>query len=414
VILGMFGNWLIIYSLRLGLEVLLYPLFYHAALQRLGPVPARPLLPSWTSLIPFSSSSPLLPLSLHYDVTASPMDCLKALLTSPVVLLCLEHFIERWISVCIHEAIETSIIRPENPDVQSQDVLDEGRMLTDLGLRRQSPSLVRKVISKMLILLGWSHRPDPHDATQQRAIGIGDILYSNQGQTMEVGSTRVTNISRLDVPVVQTHDQVVAEPLEPDVLTIPIDAVEEMIRFITPPTTPGSGLDHDENDPRIRITSREGVVEMEVRLPTRVISTHTEVVDAMGSSSDGITSRNGLRSSHNSLYHRVTQLSREPAQMISQIFRAQLVGLAMLPIKIVTLRMIASHYLATRVQHVGPHRIVIPLGLSNNFSWPTIGVQLSRVALCGALELATDLGLWGLQYCTITKFGKELFGWGTL
>jgi hypothetical protein len=413
----MFDNRLTPYSLRLGLEVLLYPLFYHAALQRLGLVHARPLLPPWTSLIPFSSSSPLLPLSLHYDVTASPMDCLKAFLTSPVVLLCLEHFIERWISVCIHEAIESSIIRPDRPDILSRDVLDEGRMLTDLGLRRQSPSMVRKAISRMLILLGWAHRPDPQNADRRRAIESGDTLDPNEGQTVEVGSTRVANISRLDIPVVQTtHDQVIAEPLEPAVITIPIDAVEEMIRSTTPPSTPGSGLDHDENDPRIRITSREGVVEMEVRLPPRVISTYTEVVEDRGHLSDYIAtaSQNQRGSSHNPSYHRVTQLSREPAQMISQIVRAQLVGLAMLPIRMVTLRTIASHYLATQGWYGGPHRIVSPLGLFNNFSWPTIGVQLSRVALCGALELAIDLGLWGLQYCAITKFGNDLFGWGTL
>ncbi|CAG5184009.1 uncharacterized protein ALTATR162_LOCUS10864 [Alternaria atra] len=73
-------------SFRLGLEVLFYPFFYHAALQRLGLVPARPLLPTWTSLIPYSSSSPLLPSSLQYNAFNSITDCIGAVLASPVIL----------------------------------------------------------------------------------------------------------------------------------------------------------------------------------------------------------------------------------------------------------------------------------------------------------------------------------------
>ena len=402
---------LTICSLRLGLEVLLYPFFYHAALQRLGLVPARPLLPSWNSLTPFSGSSPLLPLSLHYNASASPTDCLKALLTSPVVLLCLVHSIERWVSAYVYDAIESSIIRPDNPDILSRDVNQKDRVLTDLGLRKQSPPLIRNAINRMLVLFGWAPRPDVQETDRKQAIEFANTLDLSDGQTIEVGSTRVTNVSQLNIPVVQTEDQPVEGPLDSDVITIPIDAVEEMIRSTTPPTTPGLGLDHDENDPRIRITSREGVVQMEVRLPPTILSSHTEVFDA---TSDQVASRNGPRFSRDSPYHRVTQLSCEPAQMISAMVRAQLLGLAVLPIKMLTLRSIASHYLATQGRHAGPDRIVCPLPFFNTLSWQTIGIQLSRVALCGSLEVAIDLSLWGLQYVAITKFGESIFGWGTL
>jgi hypothetical protein len=350
---------------------------------------------------------------VHYNASASVMDCPKALLTSPVVLLCLENFIERWVSACIHEAIELSINRPENPDISSRDVIDRDGVLEELGLRRESPPLIRNAISRILVLLGWAPRPGPHDTARPRSIEVVGALDPSEGQAIEVGSTRVTNVSQLNLPVVQTQDPLIAEPAEPDVITTAIDAVDEMLRSTTPPTTPGSGLDYDENDPRIRITSREGVVEMEVRLP---LATRTELVDAVGPSSEHIAtaSRNRPRSSQDSPYHRVSRLSCEPAQMISEIVRSQLVRLAMLPIRMVTLRMVASYYLATQGRYVVTHRIVSPLGLSNNFSWSTIGIQFSRVALCGALELAIDLGLWGLHYCTITKLGTSLFEWGTL
>jgi hypothetical protein len=341
------------------------------------------------------------------------MDCFEALLTSPVVLLSLEHYLERWIHVCIHEPISSSIIRPDKPDIPSREVIHKIRADTTRDLRQPSPPWIRHAINNMLALLGWAPRPG---SDQNRIIKSSGTSDPRDGQTIEVGSTQVTNVSQLDLPVVQTEDHPTTEPLEPDVITVPIDAVEEMIRATTPPTTPGAGLDHDENDPRIRITSRSGVIQMEVRLPPRVLSTHTELVDALDPSSvqTATALRNEPRDSRNSPYHRVTQLSREPAQMLSKLVRTQVIGLAMLPIKMVTLRLIASHYLATQGRYAGLHRIVSPLGFSNNFSWRFVGTQLSRVALCGALEIAIDLGLWGLQYCTITKFGTSLFGWGTL
>jgi hypothetical protein len=344
---------------------------------------------------------------VHHNASVSVMDCLKALLTSPVVLLCLEHSIERWVSVCIYEAIESSINRPENPDISSRDVIDKEGVLEELGLRRKSPPSIRYAISSVLVLLGWA--PRPQDTNRSRSIEVVGTLDPSEGQTIEVGSTHITNVSQLNIPVVQTQDP----PVEPDVITIPVDAVEEMVRSTTPPTTPGSGLDYDENDPRIRITSREGVVEMEVRLP---LATRTEVVDAFDPTSEHIAtaSRNRPRSSQVSPYHRVTQLSCRSAQMISEIVRTQLIGLVMVPIRMVTLRMVASHYLATQRRYAGTHRILSPLDLSNTFSWPRIGIQLSRVALCGALELAIDLSLWGLQYCAIKNSGTSLYRWGTL
>jgi hypothetical protein len=339
------------------------------------------------------------------------MDCLKALLTSPVVLLCLEHSIERWVSAYVYDAIESSVIRPDNPDILSRDVNQKDRVLTDLGFRKRSPPLIRNAINRMLVHFGWAPRPDAQDTDRKRATGFADTLDLSGGQAIEVGSTRVTNVSQLNVPIVQTEDQPLEQPLESGVITIPIETVEGMIRSTTPPTTPGLGLDYDENDPRIRITSREGVVSMEVRLPPTILSSHTEVFDA---TSDHVASRNGQRISRDSPYHRVTQLSCEPAQMISAIVRAQLLGLAILPIKMLTLRSIASHYLATQGRYAGPDRIVCPLPFFNNLSWQTIGIQLSRVALCGSLEVAIDLSLWGLQYVAITRFGESIFGWGTL
>ncbi|CAE7178125.1 hypothetical protein P3342_002029 [Pyrenophora teres f. teres] len=395
-------------ALRLGLEGLCYPFFYHAALQRIGLVPARPLLPQWSSFNPFSSSSPLRPFSLYYNASDSVMDCIKAALTSPVVILCVGHSIERWVYACVYEAVESAIIRPDNPDECSRDVSGKDRALTVLGLRRESPPLVRNSIHKVLELVGWaSPRTSQRTQSTQRS-------GPNDAQTINVGGTRVTNAAPLNLPVVQMETPPATEPCEADVITIPIDAIEDLMRSTTPPGST-TGLDQDENDPRIRITSREGIVEMEVRLPSRILSTHTDVAEAIGSQR-GHGAVEPLDQDHfpGNPYHRVTQLSCEPAQMISAMVRAQIVGLAMLPIRMVTLRMIALHYIAGRGRYTGPHGAVGTVGFPGRFSWQEVGVQLSRVALCGALEVTIDLGLWGLQYLAITKFGQSLFGWGTL
>jgi hypothetical protein len=401
-------------SLRLGLEVLYYPFFYHAALQRLGLVPARPLLPTWTCLVPYLNSSPLLPFSLQYNASSSITDCIGAVLTSPVVLLCAEHSIERCIKACVYEAVETAIIRPDMPDMPSRDVNGKDRALTVLGLRRESPPLIRNAIHRLLAMLGWARPSSPLNTRRRRAMELATAITSNNSQTIEVGGTQVTNATLLNLPVLQSQDQPATEPLDADVITIPIDAFEDLIRSTTPPGSPTES-EQNENDPRIRITSREGIVEMEVRLPPRILSTHTDVAEASGSLQDDAAaeSRNRARSTGH-VYHRVTQLSCEPAQMVSAIVRAQLVGLAMLPFRMVTLRMIASHYLASQGRYAGSSRIVSRLGLDGDTSWRNLGGQLSRVALCGALELAIDLGLWGLQYLAITKFGQSIFGWGTL
>ena len=343
------------------------------------------------------------------------VDCIRAALTSPVVLLCLEHSIERWVYACVYEAVESSIIRPDKPDIASRDANGKDRALTVLGLRRESPRLIRTVIQKVLVMLGWASPLVPQSTGRQQTVELAPTLNPAEGQTIDIDGTRVTNATPLNLPVVQSQDLLVSEPMDAGVITIPMDAVEELMRSTTPPAS-ATGSEQDENDPRIRITSREGIVEMEVRLPPRTLSTHTEVAEAFGASRDGRASeaRSQARLSERAPYHRVTQLSCEPAQMISAMVRAQLVGLAMLPIRLVTLRMIASHYLASQGRLAGPLRIVKSLALSSDLSWQDMSTQLSRVALCGALEITIDLGLWGLQYLAITKFGQKLFGWGAL
>jgi hypothetical protein len=340
---------------------------------------------------------------LHYNASASISDFLKAALTSPLVLLCIEHSIERWVLSWVYDAVESSVIRPDNPDIPGRDIDNKDRTLTVLGLRRPSPPLVKNTISWLFAKIGWGRQLNNSNSEQQRT-----IQYANEGQTIDVGGTQITNVAQLELPVVQTHESLTAEPPEPEVTTIPISTYEELMRSTM------SATEQDDNDPRIRITSREGIVEMEVRLPPRILSSHTEIADLVENRNLWNTvSQNEAGSTRGRSHHRVTQLSLEPAQLLGSIVRGHVIALAMLPIRIVTLRMIASHYLASQGGYAGPHRIVSSLNL-NELNWQCITVQLSRIALCGALEFGIDLSLWGLQYVGITQLGKAVFGWGAL
>lgn len=409
----------------MALEVLLYPLIYHAALQRLGLLAAKPLLPSWRSFIPFSQSSSLLPLSIHYDHTASSLDCMKAILTCPAVFLIAEHMLERWVYACIHEVVESSIIRPDNADIERRDASKDQTSASILGLRQRSPPVIRKGINKLLTFIGWGWPLASGTTESEESAGLEQTREFDEGQTFNVGDTRVTNITPLDLLVVRTEaePQNEAQP-EPqneaqiemsleEVIEVAIDAVEEPSRPTSPFTPTASIADPEDNDPRIRITNREGIVEMEVRLPPRILSSHTEAADALDSLQRDATLHREAAASARRSHHRVTRLSSEPAHLISAMVRAQIVNLSMLPIRIVALRLVASHFVAGQ-EGQNVLRAIRPLPSLSGLSWRSVGQQVSRIALCSALELAIDVGLWGLQCITISKIGRRVFGWGTL
>ncbi|KAJ4370565.1 hypothetical protein N0V83_005086 [Neocucurbitaria cava] len=329
----------------------------------------------------------------------------------------MEHFVERWVYFVIYEAVQSSVIRPDNSDMQCRDAGDDDRGLRILGLRRPSPPLIRDAINKLLRVIGWGQPLASQSNERKPYTESAHTLDSNEGQTVDIGATtRVTNVTPLELALARAQDQLDTVPSVAESFTIPINALDDPVRPTTPPSPTASIPDQEDNDPRIRITNREGIVEMEVRLPPRILSTHTEVADisAPVRSRHRGASRNVPSISGNRPYHRVTQLSTEPAKFINAVVKAQIVGVALLPIRLVVRRLIASHYLAGQPGYAGLPRVVKQLPGLSDLDWRSIGVEISRLALCGALELTIDLGFWGLQYLAVTNLGKHIFGWGTL
>ncbi len=325
-------------------------------------------------------------------------------LISPVVLICAEQAFERWIYSCTYEAVESSIIRPDNADMQSRDTIDKDRTIAFLGLRRQSMPLVRNTINKFLTLLGWGV-PLMTGPEQNPSTSSAQLVGSTGGPSLDIGGTRVSNLTPLEIP--NSHGQNHATATE----------IEDPSFRPTTPTTPlTSTHDQGENDPRIRITSREGIVEMEVRLPPRILSTEVEITESPISSpnhrDDALQDNTNPPSSRS--YHRITNLSSEPAQMISAIVKAQLIGVVILPMKLIVLQRIATHYLTSHEGNGVKVQSMIPLPNLRDLTWRSLGILMSRVALCNALEFAIDLSLWSLQYKAITLVGQSVFAWGML
>jgi hypothetical protein len=392
----------------LALELIFYPISYHANLQRLGLIPAHPYLPPWSSLNPLSSTSPLRPFSLYYDTSASLLDCAKAVVTSPVVAVCAEHFLARWVYSSIDEAVNASVIRPDNPDIVSPEAGDKHRLLTALGLRRRSPPLVRNTIKKLMFVLGWG--TPLSEADIQTSAGFAEPRSLIEEQDIDVAGTTVTNVAPLNLAVSQTQDRNANESLGMDNFPMQTTAANEEERPTTPVTPWASVLQHGD-DPRIRITRREGIVEMEVRLPPQTLSSHTEVADALTSAripEDPVLTR------HDGPQHRVSHLSLLSSDMISGIVKTHVVAFTMLPIRLVVLRLVASHYLTSHGGNTDFSRVVVPLPRFRDFSWQSIGILVSRLALGSVLQLVIDLGIWGVQYVLSVQVGKSLFGWGNL
>lgn len=398
-------------GLRWALEVFSYPFSYHARLQRLGLVPASLLLPTLTSLNPWSASSPLSPRSIHYDASAVVVKCISAFLTSPVMLLSAERFANRLVSVYIHEAIDTSVLRPRIAELPLELAEDKELAVNRFG-RRQSPPMIRNLINRVMTCMGWGRPLKTVDVKSQQGIPRPN------GHRIQVGSTEVDHVHPLEMPAVRDPAISTAEVVGADVETTRNGATNGPHRPATPPTPGRHAVDAADDDPRIRITSREGMVEMEVRLPSRVLSTHTEVAEGSASEPGNRTTAFHedlpMSESDDEPHYHFTLLSTELARMIGAMVEAQLIGLALLPLQVMTYRVVARHYLGSgKAQGMVAHHaraFVEPKTLT----WRGVGSHVSRIALCAAVEFAIDLGLWGVQYVAVTFVGRECYGWGTL
>lgn len=341
------------------------------------------------------------------------MDFLKAFVTSPFVLVCLEHFFERWVYAIINAPVEATIIRPTNPDLISPEHGERERTTAILGLRKKSPKFVQNGIAALFGFIGWSDS-DISTSPQSGSMAVrADNLSSGDG--VAVNGNQIQNINRLsiDAPAMPGTEAT-------ETVTVPISSVSEVRPFSpfgSPPLSPTtSQASHNDGDPRIRITTRGNLVEMEVRLPPHVLSSHTEVAGSGPPTpiQRDIASPSSMRFPGTMPYHRVTQLSSEPSSMLGAICKSQIVGIVSLPLKLVTLRLVASHYLAGQHGSCASRGVYDVFSIPSQLDWKHTGALMSRLALCSMLELAIDLGLWGCQYLTVSWLGVRAFDWGTL
>ncbi|KAF1949405.1 hypothetical protein CC80DRAFT_429231 [Byssothecium circinans] len=396
---------------HLSLEVLFYPLAYHSHLQRLGLAPARPFFPPLKSFIPFSKSSPLVPYSLHYKATASISNFVLASLTSPFVFICMQHIYARCVAKHTRKAFMLAIKHPENSDFPGPD--------DTRGDREKAgdwffPNM-QSAIERLTALVGWGSTPGQPGLDQRHQIQE----FIGGTHTIEIGGREVTNLSRLELPISQHQDALATNaPQGNDRLTAPVTSPSDVLQRPTTPPSPTAShtRQSEDNNPRIRITSREGIVEIEVRLPPHVLTQHTEVVesDPPTPHHHDVASPPPPRTTVPQTYHRVTQLSLQPSHILASICSWQITNLALLPLSCVGLRLVASHYLATRDGSASSRRLLNPVPSMRDLTWSSIGEQVSRIAFCAALEFALDLIIWSCSYPIFIWTGTNVFGWGGL
>ncbi|KAF2645457.1 hypothetical protein P280DRAFT_417228 [Massarina eburnea CBS 473.64] len=393
--------------LRLSLELLFYPLAYQSCLQRLGLVPAKPFLPPLKAFIPFSDSSPLVPYSNHHDATASISSFVLATLTSPFTFICVQTVYRQCIHRRILKASRQAIVHPDNPDFLSHNHGNE------TSAKNRSSSLLQLAMKRLTAMLGWGQTAPVDEQPGQTQQQQQQHETSGDEQTIEINGSEVINLSRLEIPLLHAPSVVAPEG------SLSVGSLSDVLPPPTPSLAPASPTasqtsQSDDNDPRIRITSREGIVEMEVRLPSHVLTQHTEMVTSGPSSPShhDVGSPNPSRTTAPPVRHRVTQLSLESSYLLASICSRQIENLALLPLQWVGLRLVGLHYLARHDGSMG--RVLKPFPSLGDFTWSSLGAQASRIALCSALEFAVDLGVWGCSYMAITRTGTSMFGWGRL
>lgn len=349
---------------------------------------------------------------------ASPTDLVKVVLTSPFVLVCVEHLFERWVYAIINAPIESTIIRPRNPDMISPEEGNKERTTAILGLRKNPPRFVRDTIVGFLRIIGWADADSSLDSQSVTNASYTQNLHHSD--TTDVDGRQISNLNILQPPVTLQHSLVGPGTEPTETVTIPISSVSDVVPSSPPQSPPlsptASQTSYNDGDPRIRITTRGDLVEMEVRLPPHVLSSHTEIAGSGPSTPvpRDLASPTPIRSPGLLLYHRVTQLSSEPSSMLGSICKAQIVSLVSLPLKLITLRLVASHYLGTRQELAGPRGVIGMFAWPKELDWTSSGALVSRLALCGTLELAIDLAIWSCQYCAVSWLGTRVFDWGTL
>ncbi|KAF2876841.1 hypothetical protein BDV95DRAFT_238840 [Massariosphaeria phaeospora] len=401
------GSTLMLVCLRVFLEVVFYPFAYHSILQRIGIVPAMPLFPHWKAFIPFSRWSPITPFSLDWSLSVnSVMENAKTAMSSPLLIFLLWRFLEQSVYIAANEVIIDTVINPGNLEHATLGQSPKNRSSSIHNWRSQSPTLFQNAINSVLLAIGWGEElPVPSTHTE-----------ASVAQSIEVGGTQVMNVNRLQLPEVRSSSH---EPDEGSDVNTAL-AVVSSPNNVLPPTpsspTASEASQEDYNDPRIRITSREGMVEMEVRLPPQVIFSHTEVsgTGPATPTRPHIPSPVPVHFLATEKYYRVTHLSLQPSKMIGAVCKVQILRWAMLPLELVMFRLFACHYLASRRGYVGPYRVLDPFLNLRDVNLRSVGALISRVALCGTLEVAIDLALWGCQYMAVTWVGQKYFAWGTL
>ncbi|KAL8944581.1 MAG: hypothetical protein Q9216_000384 [Gyalolechia sp. 2 TL-2023] len=374
-------------SFRIYYMTVVATLRFHSILQGLGLKPLQPLLPGITTLVPFTPSSMIQPISMPKNLQiASLMHYLVSLACSPIMLYYALRAAKAVTLWKVSTYLELALPKPDNPDmasiVSALERGDDAETVPGLNFRfdRERRLLVGEAgLVRELAEKDWAACSN---GIASMASWCRSIIWKDPS----------SSISYLSPNVPASRDR-------------PASASSDQVQQVLEETC---GTNHEPTEGRL-FQSPETALQSQ---HARSSSWQTTLRDLSGE----------LRSlhDHSRPTHRVTQLTHFMAGTMAAHLSLVLTNALFLPLESLFVRSVASAYLSTTggasVSSMWIRDEIYPFG-----SWFGMGLGGGRamdyarkMTLCLGTEMALVYGFWQVGVGAVWWLGKSEHRWGRL
>ncbi|KAL9066223.1 MAG: hypothetical protein Q9157_007219, partial [Trypethelium eluteriae] len=405
---------------KVAARFFLSPVLMYSRLQRVCLIPALPIIPHWTSLIPFNKASPF---QLFPKPTASPGPGLRnwtwSMLAFPTTIYLILFVIDYMDEFVIPELPEADLIAPTTYQKKAEDPANSMPRSPFRGKYEKfvDPRLFERICDlrdHFLQAVGWMERP------------------------------RRLVLRKAHAPSTSIPPTLPSPPALPPNLNVGIGDVES-----TSSSSPATSAYTEalENQSPFGGSSQDPALEA-LDLPT------ARDMPAFDGQRDGsrissrISSRSSSRSSsgrRTGTVQRLSELSLGPAMFLATLVDSSIMECVFAPVEAMMARSLSGAFLSAtsglnaeqQVNARATREELYPVmanpvvggmlglfGAGRRFGlqgsvgrvdrlW-AIGVYVGRIGLTWAAQTSLSLSIWGVQWATVRTIGKMFFGWGRL
>lgn len=394
--------------------IVLAPLEMFAILQRLGLLPSSLWAPHWSTLVPFSASSPLQLPTLPAQLTLhSTTQLVATIALSPLFLSWMKSRITPPVSRKLRAYLRAAVPKPRNPDRYSVQAAKE-HYGSDLGLcnaldtgsdERESHSVLEE-LAKDLQYIGKHF--------QILSDKLADFFDNNMNRTPGDAA---------DSPRIELWDPPINQSTR-STFTVPSPSTSSS-------SSSSSSLSGQETPrPSVEITTSTdngGTVHMSVQVPAP--NPNAEVVfensppgsESVISNQEGLTNNEGTHH----ICHRVTALSTYAADSMATHLAAHIQTILFLPFEALFVRSLASSFLSSPRANPAAQAAaarwraeVYPLGnwsgMGLRGGWRGVGDYVGKMILVTGLEMGFNLVIWQACARVSWQLGRRWHRWGNL